>query len=265
MTGSIGRVYAMVLRHVYLYRGSWPRLAELTYWPLMQMLTWGLLSQFLVTNSTFVAQAFGVLIAAVLLWDVLFRGNVGVAISFLEEMWSRNLGQLFASPLRPWEWAVALVTVGLLRVIVGVVPAALLCIPLYHYSIFDMGLPLLGFFANLMAFGAAAGLAVSAIVLRYGMGAENLAWVAVFAVAPLTGVYYPIATLPEWIQPLSYILPSTFVFEGMRGVLLHHVFRTDYFLYAVGLNVAYSAAAVGVFLHIFRIARTRGLLLQMGE
>ena len=136
MTGSVGRIYAMVMRHVYLYRGSWPRLLELTYWPLMQMLTWGLLSQFLVTNSTFVAQAFGVLIAAVLLWDVLFRGNVGVAVSFLEEMWSRNLGQLFASPLKPWEWAVALVTVGLLRVVVGVVSAALLCIPLYHYSIF---------------------------------------------------------------------------------------------------------------------------------
>ncbi len=265
MTGSAGRIYAMVLRHVYLYRGSWPRLAELTYWPLMQMLTWGLLSQFLLTNSSLVAQAFGVFIAAVLLWDVLFRGNVGVAVSFLEEMWARNLGQLFASPLRPWEWAVALVTVALLRVVVGVVPAAVLCIPLYHYSIFDMGLPLLGFFANLMAFGAAAGVAVSAIVLRYGMGAENLAWVAIFAVAPLTGVYYPVATLPGWIQPFAWALPSTYVFEGMRDVLLNNVFRTDYFIYAVLLNIAYSAAAVMVFLHIFRIARVRGLLLQMGE
>jgi len=265
MTGSAGRIYAMVLRHVYLYRGSWPRLAELTYWPLMQMLTWGLLSQFLLTNSSLVAQAFGVFIAAVLLWDVLFRGNVGVAVSFLEEMWARNLGQLFASPLRPWEWAVALVTVALLRVVVGVVPAAVLCIPLYHYSIFDMGLPLLGFFANLMAFGAAAGVAVSAIVLRYGMGAENLAWVAIFAVAPLTGVYYPVATLPGWIQPFAWALPSTYVFEGMRDVLLNNVFRTDFFVYAVLLNVVYSAAAVMVFLHIFRIARVRGLLLQMGE
>ena len=265
MSGSCGRIYAMVMRHVYLYRGSWPRIAELTYWPVMQMLTWGLLSQFLLTNSTFVAQAFGVLIAAVLLWDVLFRGNVGVAISFLEEMWSRNLGQLFASPLKPWEWAVALVVVGLLRVVIGIVPAALLCIPLYHYSVFDMGLPLLAFFANLMAFGAAAGVAVSAIVLRYGMGAENLAWVAIFAIAPLTGVYYPISTLPDWIEPLAYILPSTFVFEGMRGVLLDHMFRMDYFVYSVALNVVYSAVAIGIFLHIFRIARVRGLLLQMGE
>jgi ABC-2 type transport system permease protein len=265
MTGSVGRIYAMVMRYVYLYRGSWPRLAELAYWPLMQMLTWGLLSQFLATNSSFIAQAFGVLIAAVLLWDVLFRGNVGVAISFLEEMWARNLGQLFASPLRPWEWAVALVTVGLLRVIVGVVPAALLCIPLYHYSIFEMGFALVAFFANLMAFGAATGLAVSAIVLRYGLGAENLAWVAIFAVAPLTGVYYPVATLPDWIEPVAYILPSTFVFEGMRGVLIDQVFRMDYLVYSVALNLAYIVVSVAIFLHIFRIARARGLLLQMGE
>ena len=99
---SIRRVAAMVLRYLYLLRGSWPRIAELVYWPTVQMILWGLITQFFLTHSSYVAQAGGVLIAGVLLWDVLFRSQLGVAVSFLEEVWARNLGQLFVTPLRPY-------------------------------------------------------------------------------------------------------------------------------------------------------------------
>ncbi len=262
---SCRRVRAMVLRYLYLLRGSWPRIIELAYWPTMQMFMWGLMTQFLATNSSYFLRAGGVLIAAVLLWDVMFRGNIGVAVSFLEEMWSRNLGQLFASPLRPYEWSIALLIISLLRTLIGIVPAALIAIPLYNYSIFDMGLPLVAFFFNLLIFGSAVGLAVSGLVLRYGLGAESLAWVAIFAVAPLSGIYYPIATLPAWLQPVALALPSAHVFEGMRSILADGVFRLDYLLYATGLNVVYLALGMGAFLYVFRVARQRGLLLQIGE
>ena len=262
---SPGRVWAMVLRYTYLLRGSWPRIVELAYWPIMQMLIWGLMTQFLATNSDFFVRAGGVLIAAALLWDIMFRSNIGVALSFLEEMWSRNLGQLFASPLRPYEWALSLITISLIRTLVGIVPAALLAIPLYHYSIFEMGLPLIAFFTNLLIFGSAIGLAVCGIVLRYGLGAESLAWVAVFAVAPLSGVFYPISTLPDWLEPVTLALPSAHVFEGMRSVLIDGVFRADLLFNAIGLNVVFLAAGLAAFLYAFRLARQRGLLLQVGE
>lgn len=262
---SSGRVAAMVLRYIYLLRGSWPRIVELAYWPVMQMLVWGFLTQFLMTNSSYIVRAGGVLIAAVLLWDIMFRGNIGVAVSFLEEMWSRNLGQLFASPLRPYEWALALIVISLIRTMIGVVPAALLAIPLYHYSIFDMGLPLLAFFANLLIFGGAIGLAVSGMVMRFGLGAESLAWIAIFAFAPLSGIYYPIAILPDWLQPIALALPSAHVFEGMRSVLIHGTFPFDHLYYAIALNVGYLSAGCGVFLYAFHVARRRGQLLQMGE
>ena len=268
MTGvafSGRRILAMVRRYVYLLRGSWPRIVELAYWPTMQMLIWGLMTQFLFAHSDYFVRAGGVLIAAVLLWDILFRGNIGVSISFLEEMWSRNLAQLFASPLRAHEWAAALLLISFIRTLIGVVPAALLAIPLYRYSIFDMGLPLVAFFANLLLFGAAVGLAVSALVLRYGLGAESLAWVAVFAVAPISGIYYPIATLPGWLQPVAFALPSSHVFEGMRGVAVDGVFHADALIHAAALNAVYLAAGLAVFLGVFRIARRRGLLMQMGE
>lgn len=262
---SLRRVLAMMLRHLYLLRRSWPRLIELAYWPTMQMILWGFMTQFLLKNDSGVLQAAGMLIAAVLLWDILFRSNIGVAVSFLEEMWSRSLTQLFASPLRPMEWTAALIGVSLVRTVIGVTPAALLAIPLYHYSIFDMGLPLLAFFIVLVIFGSALGLAISGLVLRYGLGAESLAWVGVFIIAPVTGIYYPVATLPDWLQPVAWALPSSYVFEGMREVLATGLFRTDYVLAALGLNVVYFIVGAAIFLGVFRLARIKGLLLQVGE
>lgn len=265
LSQSVRRMGTMVRRYFYLLRGSWPRIVELAYWPVMQMVMWGFMTEFLLSSSSTVLRASGMLIAAVLLWDVMFRGNLGVSISFLEEVWSRNLGQLFASPLRPWEWALSLMVISLIRTVIGVTPAALLAIPLYGYSIFEMGLPLLAFFTNLLIFGSAVGLAVSAMVLRYGLGAESLAWVGIFAIAPISGIYYPISTLPEWLQPVALALPSAHVFEGMRTVLADGIFETDRFLAAAGLNVLYMAAGLALFLYVFRIARVRGLLLQIGE
>ena len=172
------------------------------------------------SHSAYFVRAGGVLIAAVLLWDILFRGNLGVSLSFLEEMWSRNLGQLFASPLAAYEWAASLVLISFLRTLIGILPAALLAIPIYHFSIFSLGLPLVVFFGQLLVFGAAIGLAVSAWCCATGWARESLAWVAVFAIAPLSGIYYPIATLPEWLQPVALALPSAHVFEGMRAILV---------------------------------------------
>jgi len=262
---SVNRILAMVVRYLYLMRASWPRLLEMAYWPTVQMILWGLINRFLVGQSEWMAQAAGLLIAAVLLWDVLFRAQLGVSTVFFEEMYSRNLGHLFVSPLRPYELVLSLLTISLLRTLIGVGAAAGLAIVLYHYSIFDMGLPLLAFFANLMVMGWAIGLMVVALVMRCGLGAEGLAWALIFAFAPLSGIYYPISVLPGWLQEVAWCLPSSHVFEGMRAVLREHVFPMQHFWAALGLNLLYLLLGLGLYLLSFYIARRRGLLLQMGE
>ena len=259
------RVYGMVLRHVYLMRGSWTRIAELIYWPFINVLVWGFISRFMVTQSDWVARAAGVFLGAVMLWDVMFRGNLGVALSFLEEIWSRNLGHLSVSPLRPTELIAAMLIMSLIRTVIGMVPVALLAIPLYHFSIFSLGLPLAAFFFNLMLTGWAVGLAVSALVLRYGQGAESLAWVLIFALAPLCGIYYPISVLPDWLQMVAWVLPPSHVFEGMRSVMFNHDVPMAQLGIALALNLGYLAAAVGLFLWIHHVARVKGLFLSMGE
>jgi ABC-2 type transport system permease protein len=265
LAAGANRAWAMALRYIYILRTSWPRIVELAYWPLMQMILWGFISKFMATNSTWVAQAAGVLIAAVLLWDVLFRGQLGFSVSFLEEMWSRNLPNLFVTPLRPHEFIVSLTLMSLVRTLIGALPAALLAIVFYHYSIFDLGLLLLAFFVNLMVLGWSMGLIISGLILRHGLGAESLAWMAMFVLAPLSGVFYPVTVLPDWLQVVAHALPSTYVFEGMRAALFTGATRVDLLLTAAGLNILYFAGSALFFLHTFRIARRDGLLMRIGE
>lgn len=262
---SARRIGAMVRRYWYLIRGSWPRIAELAYWPTVQMILWGLVSQFFMTQSSWLANAAGALIAGVLLWDIMFRGQIGLSICFFEEMWSRNLGHLFVSPLRPWEMLLALMTMSLIRTLIGAAAAAGMAILLYSFSLFDLGLPLLAFFVALMLMSWGMGMVVVAMVLRFGLGAESLAWVAIFAFAPIACVYYPVSTLPESVQWLAWSTPAAYVFEGMRAVLIEGVFRWDLFRGALVLDVVYVAIGAIVFMWSFKVARRDGRLLQVGE
>ncbi|HZD24899.1 MAG TPA: ABC transporter permease [Alphaproteobacteria bacterium] len=255
----------MSLRYLYLLRGSWPRVLELAYWPTVQMVMWGFITQFFFTHSSYIAQGFGVLLSGVLLWDVLFRSQLGVSVSFLEEMWSRNLAHVFASPLRPPEFVASLTLLSLIRTVIGIVPATLLAILFFGFSVYDLGLTLAGLFANLALMGWAIGLMTSALILRWGLGAESLAWVSIFALAPLSGIYYPIATLPGWLQPVAWALPSAHVFEGMRAVLLHGQVRLDLMASAFALNILYFCAGATIFALALHAARNRARLLQVGE
>jgi ABC-2 type transport system permease protein len=259
------RVFAMVLRHLYLLRKSWVRVVEMAYWPTMQMVLWGFIAKFLATNSSWVAQVPGVLVSALLLWEILFRGQLGLSLSFIEELYSRNLGHLFASPLRPLELVTAMICVSAVRTLIGVGTAATLAWVLYRTSIFGLGLPLVAFFANLLITGWGIGLMVSALVMRYGLAAENLAWGAIFVTAPISGIYYPIGTLPGWLQSVAWWLPTSHVFEGMRGVLMADAFLWPEFWSAAALNVLYIAVGLALFLASFNGARKRGTLLQIGE
>jgi len=259
------RVFALILRHWFVLRGSWPRIVELAYWPTMQMILWGFMTKFLAGQTSYVGQAFGILLSGALLWDVLFRGQLGVSISFLEDIWSRNLGHLFVSPLRPIEMIGALVVMSLIRALIGIAPAALLAGWFFGYNLLELGLSLVGFFFNLMAMGWSIGLLICGLILRYGQGAESLAWAAIFALAPISGIYYPIETLPGFLRIIAWGLPSSYVFEGMRAVLSDQVVRIDLMLQAAAINAIYLVVGAGAFLHFFAVARQRGQLLQQGE
>jgi ABC-2 type transport system permease protein len=262
---SLHRINTMVLRYWYLLMSSWPRLLELIYWPVLQIITWGFLQNYISQTSGFFAQAGGTLIGAVILWDILFRGQLGFSISFLEEMWARNLGNLMMSPLKPIEFLLSLMTMSLIRLAIGVIPMTLLAMFFFHFNFFQLGLPLIAFFCNLIFTSWSIGIFVSGLVLRNGLGAESIVWTLMFGVMPLACIYYPVSVLPHWLQYVAWMLPPTYVFEGMRALLTDHTFRTDLMVDALAINAVLFVASFAAFLALLRSARRVGSLLSGGE
>jgi ABC-2 type transport system permease protein len=262
---SISRVSAMVRRYWFLLRSSWPRILDLIYWPTVQMLMWGFLQLYVAQHGGFFAQAGGVFIGAVLLWDILFRGQLGFSISFLEEMYSRNLANIMMSPLRPTEFISALMIMSVVRLMIGMVPVSLLAIAFFGFNLWSLGLALAAFFANLLLTSWAVGIFVAGLLLRNGLGAESMAWTIMFLFLPLTCVYYPVAVLPQWLQYIAWCLPPTYVFEGMRALIIDHVFRGDLMLQAFAFNVLLFAVASFAFMKLLQSARVQGSLLQTAE
>jgi ABC-2 type transport system permease protein len=235
------------------------------YWPAVQMLMWGFLQTYVMQSSGTLARAAATFVAAVMLWDVLFRGQLGFSISFLEEMYARNLGNLMMSPLRPAEFVAALMIMSIIRLTIGIVPVSLLAIAFFGFNLWSMGLGLAVFFLNLFLTSWAVAIFVAGLLLRNGLGAETMAWGIMFLLLPLTCVYYPVAVLPDWLQWFSWMLPPTYVFEGMRALLIDRVFRSDLMVQAFALNAALLAIGVTGFMLLLRSARREGTLLQGGD
>jgi ABC-2 type transport system permease protein len=259
---SFRRVGAMVLRHWYVLRSSWPRALEIIYWPTVEMLTWGFLQRYVGQTSGRFSLAAGTFIGAVLLWNVLFRGGLGFSISFMEEMWARNIGNLMMSPLRPAEFVASMAVMSLIRLFIGLVPVTLMAIAFFGFNLWALGLALAAFFANLLITGWSCSLLVSGLILRHGMGAETLAWSLMVILLPLCAVYYPVAVLPGWVAAISWCLPPTYVFEGMRALVLHHAFRGDLMIEALAINLVLLAAASSAFAALLESARRAGTLLR---
>ena len=263
--GSANRIYALVLRHIHIWRSSVMRLIDSIYWPAVQMVMWGFLTKYLMPQASFVAQAAGVLLAGLLLWEVVVRGNLSLSIAFLEEMWSRNLGHLFVSPIRSWEMATGIIIAALLRTLLGLVPVSLMTWAFFGYNIYTLGLPLVAFFAILQMFSWSIGLAMSGMIMRVGQSAETFAWAAVFILMPVSGVYYPVSVLPHWMQLISLALPPAYIFEGMRAILAEKTVHWNSLAIAFGLSVVYLVVGFQVFLGFFRSSRRAGTLLGQGE
>ncbi len=265
LSASAERIWGLMFRHLALYRRSWPRLLELAYWPVLQMCIWGFTSSFLAARSGGLAFAGGALLGGVLLWEVALRSQMGLSIGFLEEIWSRNLGHVFVSPLRPFELVAALIGISVARMLGGVIPAVLLAWALYAFNLFSIGPVLVLFFANLMMMGWAVALAVVSLILRHGAGAEALAWSVLFGLTPISAVFYPVAVLPHGVREIAMMVPASHVFEGMRTILTTGQTDWSQLVWALGLNIVWLIVAGLIFAKQFQVARMRGALISIGE
>jgi ABC-2 type transport system permease protein len=259
------RVGVMVLRYVFIYRRSPIRLIEVLFWPTMSLLVWGFMTTFIQRSAEGDLTRFiTFLIGAMICWDILFRAQQGVALSFLEDIWARNLLNIFCAPVRLREYVLATFLFGLLRVGVTLMFLTFVAWILYHFNFFALGFALIPFVANLLMLGLTIGIIAIALVLRYGHGAEPFAWALPFLLQPFSAVFYPVSVLPQAMQQVAWAIPCTYVFEGMRAVIRSGIIPWDNLAWAIGLNIIYLAAAMWLLIHIVNIARDRGLLGKWG-
>ena len=242
---NIKRSSSLMLRHFYLIRSSFPRIFDLIYWPTVQIILWGFVSKFFTMHSDYFNNVAGVILSAAILYDFLFRSSISYNMLFLEEIWSRNIINLFVSPLKISEIIMALTSSALIRTMIGLVPAALIAIPLFGISIFE--------------------LVVTAGLVRFGPSFENVAWASLFFIAPLGCIYYPVEILPSWVQPIALGLPLAHIFEETRNILVNQTVSFTNIYYAIGLNLIYLILAISIFYKSFVSAKRNGTLVNIGE
>jgi ABC-2 type transport system permease protein len=194
-----------------------------------------------------------------ILWFAMWRGQGEITVNFLEELWSENLTNLFASPLRVAEWMVGLCIVGILKLFLTISLTATIALFLYKANILSLGVWLLPFVTTLVIFSWAFGFFTAGLFLRKGTDVQTLAWAGAFILMPFSGVYYPLAVLPKAVQVVASILPSSYVFEGMRGLLINGQTPEVALVKSFALSFLYLALAIGFFYRSFKVARKNGL------
>ena len=257
---NVRRTAAVALRQFYLYAGSPTRVVPLFGWVAIDIALWGFITRYLNSIASPGFNFVPALLGAVLLWDFLARVMQGVSTAFLEDVWSRNFLNMFATPLRISEYILGLVATAIVTSVIGLVTMLCLATFAFGLSFFAYGAAILPFLLVLFLSGIALGIAGTAMVLRLGPASEWFLWPMPAMISPFAGVFYPVATLPHWMQAVSRVLPPSYVFEGMRAIVRGTPWHVSSLAIGFGLSVLYIAAASLFFRHVFRVAVRTGLL-----
>lgn len=255
---SFTRISGIVLRQFYLTRDNATRAIQIFLWPFLDIILWGFISKYLegFAGGNFIA----VFLGGIILWDFLSRVMTGVTMTFFEDVWSRNFLNIFASPLSISEYIAGMVVTTIATSSVGFIGMLIAGGLLFGFTITMYGLLAFPYLLILFLSGLALGIFGVAIILRYGPSAEWFIWPMPAAIVPFVGVFYPIDTLPQWMQWISSFLPPTYVFEGVRAVVAGKGIQMGTLVFGAALAAFYIALAYASFVYVYRRAIRTGLI-----
>ncbi|PWT94279.1 MAG: ABC transporter [Candidatus Melainabacteria bacterium] len=258
-------IKALILKYILIWSRTSFRIMDIFFWPVIDLLVWGFVTVYMLKVGNVVPSLITFLIAAIIFWNILYRSQQVVCVSFLDDVWSRNLLNIFASPIRTSEYVTATYIVGLIQSVIVMCLLGVLAYFLYSFNFLILGIGAALLFVNLLLMGWALGLFTTGFILRWGPPAEGLAWALPFLVQPISAVFYPVSVLPAWLQPVAWCVPSTYVFEGLRQYLAQGHLDITYVQMAFLLNVAYMVVCGLVFHFFFEEARKLGYLAKFGS
>ena len=255
------RLRAIARRHAYVMWRSPHRLFDVTLWPLVDVLLFGSLAAFVGTSqASGTAKASGYLLAGIVLWHVIYQSQIAMSTGFLEETWTRNLLNMMITPVREVEYVAGVAMFGMVKLVAGVGLMVLGAFVFFGFDTWSLGIGIVPIGAVLLVVGWAISLLVIGLVLRFGTGAEALAWGVMFVLLPLSGVFYPIEALPTILQPIALALPTTHAFAALRSLVDGH--GTDWAqlgIAAVG-SIVLLALSLWFLVAMLRMFRARGYI-----
>lgn len=258
---NLRRIFAIVLRYLFLFRHSFDRLSDAFYWPTIDLAVWGLTGAYLQHLQHMNTYPIIVMIVSgIVFWYILWRAQYEMTINLLEDLWDRNLINTFVAPLKFSEWISSFVVLGIIKAFISLLFTTLVAYILYQVKIFAFGFYIIPFFFLLMMTGWAVGLIVVGLILRYGTRIQTLAWAMVAIISPFSAVYYPVSSLPVWAQKIAMFIPSSYIFEGIRQVISGHVLDPQKLLFSFILNVFYLTLAIIFVKKSFKVLVQKGFI-----
>ena len=256
---NIYRIRAIIVRHLYNFKHHLDRLSDSFYWPAIDIIIWGLTSQYIQTTGGKVSNIALILLSGLVFWQIVWRSQYEITVSFLEEVWSRNLVNIFATPLTVEEWIAGVLFLGIIKMVATISLSILLIWLLYTINILNFGFLLIPFFISLLITGWWVGLFVAGILVMFGRQIQTLAWAGVYLIAPFSAIYYPVSSLPNWAQIISKTLPTSYIFEGMRTALMTEKIPYTNLVISFLLNFIYLFISYLFFKWSFKKSKEKGL------
>ena len=259
------RIRAIIVQHLLLMINYLGLLVDTFYWPIMDVIIWGFMILYLNRLGETTEAVVSFLMGGLILWTIAWRSQQDISVSFLFDVWNQNLVNLFTTPLTVWEFLIAVIILGVIKILFTLTAMALVAYLFYSYNLWSLGFAFLPLFANLLLFGWWVGIGVTALILYFGRQIQSFAWGFIVLLHPISCVYYPLETLPSFLQPIAKSLPTTWIFEGMRVVLTKGSLPTMHLVWATGLNLVYLALSVFFFRWLFEKSREKGRLAKLEE
>lgn len=259
------RVNALMLKYWYIGLRRLDRLLDVFYWPLIGMLVWGFAAYYvtdLVKNNLII----GIFVGGAILWTFFNRAQNDIGIYILEDFWSRNIFNLFASPMKNSELIVSTAIFGLVRSLASFLFLVLIGYLLYSFNLFSIGILYVSVFASgLILFAWVIGIFVTGMILRYGSRIQSFAWTIGWLIQPFSAVFYPLSSLPDWLQKISLLFPPTYIFEGMRTALNNGTMDWRNLALSFAINIILLIFAYLFFEKSVISAKKNGMLIKFHE
>lgn len=255
---NIRRIKGVFLRYYYSAIKGPHQVSDLLYWPFVDILLWGLTSVWIKNQSNLPGLPLA-LMTGLIFWQIAWRGSIDISFSLLQEFWHRNLVNLFSTPLKVREWVCGVLILSICKLAITITFGSLVVYMLYSLNVFSVGWVFFPFAIMLFLFGWSLGFIASGIIIYKGHQVEMFAWMIAFVFAPFSGVFYPVNTLPEWARVISWCLPTTYIFEGMRQILNYQPFPIYYAFFSLALNLVYLSLSIWFFSYMFKKSRMKGL------